>query len=147
MTPTTPPEENVVSNYYEGYQELELQAAQNQVRKARNALFVVAGLTLVVNLISLNSSNSLSGLPLIFALLISAIFAGLAFLTKVQPFTAIIIALVVFVGLWVLDIAVISVEYIWRGILFRGIIIYFLITGLKHAREAERLKRELKGRN
>ena len=78
------------------------------------------------------------------SLLISAIFTGLAFLTKQQPMTAIIIALVLFLGIWVLTIVLTGPEQIYRGLLVRAIIVYFLIKGIGHAKEAERLRRELK---
>ena len=140
---TNAPEQNVLSDYYTGYQELQLQAAELHVKKARNALFAVAAINLVVGLILYSASNILTGATVGILVLISAIFAGLGFLTKKQPFTAIIIGLVIYIGLWLLDIIVAGGEQIIRGILVRGIIIYFLVTGVKHAREAERLRREL----
>lgn len=147
QAPNTTPtqEEDVLSNYFEGVQKLELESAEAQVRKARNALFVVAAITLIVNLFMLNQSDSLSGFPLILVLVMTATFAGLALLTKKQPFTAIIIALIIYIGLWVLDIVVLGPEYIIRGALLKGIIVYILINALKHAREAERLRKSMSG--
>ncbi|MBN8673049.1 MAG: hypothetical protein J0L56_02880 [Chitinophagales bacterium] len=81
---------------------------------------------------------------LLFSLVVSGIFAGLGFLTKKQPMTAIIIALILFLGLWIFTIIVIGPEQIYKGILVRGIIVYFLVTGIKHAKEAERLRKEIK---
>lgn len=138
-----PTEENVISDYYSGYQELELQSAQSQIKKARNALFAVAGLTLVANLIVLGSTDELGGAPLAIAIFISLVFAGLALLTAKAPMVAIIIGLLLFIGLWVLDIIVLGPEYIVRGIIFKAAVIYFLATGIKHAKEAERLKKEI----
>jgi hypothetical protein len=137
-------EKDVISDYYQGYQQLELESAETQVRKARNALFVVAGLTLVVNLIQLASMDQLTTIPVILVIVVTAIFAGLALLTKKQPFTAIIIGLVVYVSLWILDIVVLGTEEIAKGFIFKAAIIYFLITGLKHARQAEKLRKEIK---
>lgn len=135
--------ENVVADYFEGYQQLELQSAESNIKKARNALFVVAALTLVANLIQLSMTDELNSVSLIIVLLLTGIFAGLGLLTKKHPFTAIVIGLIVYVGLWVFDIIILGPEYLVKGILVKGIIVYFLITGLKHAREAERLKKEL----
>ena len=143
QTPNQPQEENVLSSYYEGVQQLQLESAEAQVRKARNALFIVAGLTLVVNLFTLSRANSLSGFPLILVIIMTATFAGLALLTKKQPFTAIVIGLIVYGGLWILDIIVLGPEYLLRGIILKGIIIYILASTLKHAREAERIKKEM----
>ena len=66
-----------------------------------------------------------------------------SFLTKKQPLTAIIIALVLFSGLWISDIVLAGPENIYKGIVVRVIILYFLIKGIKHAREAERLRKEM----
>jgi hypothetical protein len=79
----------------------------------------------------------------VISLAIAAIFVGLAFLTSKKPLTAILIALALFIALWILDVAVIGLQQIYRGILVRGIIIYFLITGIKHAREAERIRKQM----
>ncbi|MEI9807176.1 MAG: hypothetical protein WDO16_04405 [Bacteroidota bacterium] len=149
MSPASPSPEkndtgNVISDYLEGYQQLELQAAENQVKKARNTLFVVAGLTLVVNLFLLMSSHTLDTASLIVILVLTAIFTALGFMTKKQPFTAIMIGLVIYAGLWIFDIVVLGADEVIKGLLFKIIIIYFLVTGLKHARETERLKKEIK---
>jgi hypothetical protein len=44
----------------------------------------------------------------------------------------------------VLDIVVVGPEYIYKGIIVKGFIIYFLVTGIKHARETERLRKEMR---
>jgi xanthosine utilization system XapX-like protein len=134
---------DIISDYYQGYQQLELQSAETQVKKARNALFVVAGLTLIVNLVLLGSQAQFDSFSLVIVLLVTIIFAGLGLMTKKQPFAAIIIGLSIYVGLWILDIVVLGSEQFTRGLFLKGIIIYFLIKGLKHAREAERLKKEI----
>lgn len=145
--PTNPTPEtegtNQISDYYSGYQQLELQSAETEIRKARNALLVVAVLTLILNLIVLGQADALSGTPLLITIGVSAIFAGLAFWTKRQPLSAIIVALVLYVGLWIFDIAVLGPERLIKGIIFKAIIIYFLVRAIKPARDAERLKKEL----
>lgn len=135
--------QNIISDYYEGYQKLELQSAENQLRKTRNAIFAIAALLFIGDLITMATSDQFDLTTLITSLVIAAIFIGLAFLTKKKPLTAILIALVLFIALWVLTIVVIGPEQIYRGILVRGIIIYFLITGIKHAREAERIRKQM----
>lgn len=134
---------NQISDYYSGYQQLELQSAETEIRKARNALLVVAALTLILNLIVLGQADALSGTPLLITIGVSAIFAGLAFWTKQQPLSAIIVALVLYVGLWIFDIAVLGPERLIKGIIFKAIIIYFLVRAIKPARYAERLRKEL----
>jgi len=138
-----PNDKNIISDYYEGVQQLELESAEAQVRKARNALFVVAGLTLIVNLIYLSKANALYGAPLYIAILITLLFAGLALLTKKYPFSAIVIGLVIYVGFWIFDIASNGFQGFLGGIIAKVIIIYFLVKGLRYAREAERLRKQL----
>ena len=136
--------QSVISDYLEGYNQLELQSSENNLRKTRNAIFVIAALILIGNLIMMGVSDSFTTVGLIIALLIAGVFVGLAFMTKKQPLGSVIIALILFVALWVLDIVVVGPEYIIKGIVVKAIIIYFLITGIKHARETERLKKEMK---
>jgi hypothetical protein len=145
--PTNLPDKNesqdVVSDYLEGYQQLELQSAENNLKKTRNAIFAIAALVLVGNLIIMGAGEGFTTIGITVALVVTAIFVGLAFLTKKMPLTAIIIALVLFVGLWILDIVVVGAEYLFKGLLVRGIIIYFLVTGIKYARETERIRKEM----
>ena len=136
--------ESVISDYLEGYNQLELQSAENNLKKTRNAIFVIAALVLIGNLIMMAVSDTFTTLGLVIALLIAGVFIGLAFMTKKQPLGSVIIALVLFVALWVMDIVVLGPEYIIKGIIVKAIIVYFLITGIKHARETERLRKEMK---
>src|ERR1051325_11615058 len=97
-------DQNVISDYYQGYQKLELQSAETEIRKARNAIIAIAALIIVGNLIVMAAGDSFTSAGIIIMLGIATIFTGLAFLTKKQPLTAIIIALVLFLALWVFDI-------------------------------------------
>jgi len=134
---------NVISDYYEGYQQLELQSAEHRVKKARNAIYAVAALTIIGSLIMMGVGDTFTPEGLIIVLVIAGIFFGLGLFTKKQPLTSIIIALVLYVGLWIFDIVALGAEMIYKGIIVKGIILYFLITGIKHAREAERIRKEL----
>src|SRR6185436_17864699 len=93
-------DEDVIANYYDGYQQWELYAAESKVKKARNALFVVAGLTLIVTLILYFSRDNYDDLSVLISLVSAVIFAILGFLTKKQPFTSILIGLIIYVGFW-----------------------------------------------
>ena len=136
--------ENVISDYLEGVNELELHAAENNLKKARNAIFAIAILILIGNLIMMAASDSFTPLGIVIALLTAGIFVGLGFMTKKQPLGSVIVALILFVALWVLDIVILGADYIYKGIIVKGIILYFLATGIKYARETERLRKEMK---
>ena len=142
-SPNPEQDQNVISDYYQGYQQLELQSAETQIKKARNAIIAIAILIILGNLIVMAANDSFTTLGIIIMLGIAAIFTGLAFLTKKQPLTAIIIALVLFSALWISDIVIAGLENIYKGIIVKVIILYFLIKGIKHAREAERLRKEM----
>ena len=136
-------DQNVISDYYQGYQKLELQSAETEIKKARNAIIAIAILIIIGNLIVMGVNNSFTTLAIIIMLGIAVIFTGLAFLTKKQPLTAIIIALVLFVALWVSDIVIAGIQNLYQGIVVKAIILYFLVKGIKHAREAERIRKEI----
>ena len=137
-------EQNVIADYYEGRQQLELQSAASNLKKARNAIFVIAGLILVGNLIMMGVSDTFDTVGLIITLLATGVFIGLAFMLKRQPLPSVIIALVLFVGLWVVDIVMLGPDYLFKGIIVKAIIIYFLVTGIGYAREMERVQKEIK---
>jgi hypothetical protein len=141
--PESQEDQNVIAEYYEGVQRIELDSAEGRIRKARNAIFAIAIIQLISELIGFSMTNTFTLSALLVSLGIAAIFVGLAFLTKKQPLTAILIALGLFLGLWTFAIIVVGPEQLYRGILVRGIILYFLITGIKHAREAERIRRQM----
>lgn len=136
-------QQDVISDYVEGYHQLELQSAETQLKKTRNAIYVVAALILAGNLIIMAISGTFTMLGVIIVLVMAGVFAGLSLFTKKQPLTAVIIALILYAGLWIFDIIQLGPEMIYKGIVVKGIILYYLITGIKHAREAERLRREI----
>jgi hypothetical protein len=143
LPPNPEEDKNAIADYYEGYQKLELGSAEARIKKARNAIFAIAIVFLVSELIGMAAAHALTTAGIVITAGIAAIFVGLGFLTKKQPLTAILIALILFVGLWILAIIVTGPEQIYKGILVRGIIIYFLVTGIKHAREAERIRKQM----
>ena len=143
-TPNKYEPESVISDYLEGHNQLELQSAENNLKKARNAIFAIAALILIGNLILMAASDTFTTVGLVIALLAAGVFVGLAFMTKKQPLGSVITALILFVGLWVLDIVMLGPEFIYKGIIVKAIIIYFLVTGIKYAKETERLRKEMK---
>jgi len=83
---------------------------------------------------------------LIFNLIVVAIYVGLAFLTRKAPMTAVIIALVLFIAIWILNIALAGAEYIFRGIIVKGLIIFYLVKGIGYAKDAEELRKRINNR-
>ena len=118
--PDHPEDKHVIADYYEGVQQLELDSAEARIKKARNAIFAIAILQLLSEMIGMSMANTFTLSAMLVSLGIAAIFVGLALLTKKQPLTAILIALFLFLGLWTFAIIVVGTEQIYRGILVRG---------------------------
>jgi len=133
--------EDVIADYYEGVKDLEIQGYETGIKKARNALFITAGLLLVGELISLAATDfTLTPFLIAFIAVEVGIFIGLAFWTKTQPLTAIIVGIIVFLALWGFTIAYDS-SAIYKGILVRIIIIATLVTAIKPAKAWQDVKK------
>jgi hypothetical protein len=135
------PEENVVSGLYDNYTETQKEILAIEIRKTRNKLITVAVVIFVFDLLALLIANAL----LHETLVIPLILTGLAFLAVKEPLAAMIIASVIIVGIWVYTIIVTGGVAAISGWIGKAIIIYLLIAGFQNAREATRIKRELKG--
>ena len=139
-----PPSENEIADYYEGVKKLEMEGHETGIRKARNALFVTAGLVLLGEVISIAATGA--GFPPLAIAIIAVevgIFLGLAFWTKTNPYTAIMVGLIVFILLWILSIVIASRtgQPIYSGVLVRIIIVVVLVRALKSAKAWEELKK------
>lgn len=134
--------ENAISDYYDGVRELEIQGYESGVKKARTVLFVTAGLVFVGEFIYAAINNVTMTPTLIGIVLIeSAFFVGLALWTKRKPYTAIMIGLIVFIGMWILAIIGSGFRAAIGGIIARIIIITYLVRALKPAKDWEEAKR------
>src|SRR5258705_6253896 len=142
--PTNDPSpDNSVSGYYENYSETQKEVYAMEVRKTRNTIFTVAAVFFASELLGLAVLSTFSVETVLTSLIVPAIIVGLGFLAVKEPMTAIIIAAVIVVGLWIYSIAVIGGRAAISGWLVKAIIIYFLIAGFQHAKEAMRIKKEL----
>lgn len=81
---------------------------------------------------------------LIVISVIPLVCVGLAFLSIKEPLTSIIIAAVIIIGLWVYAAVVTGGMAAISGWLIKAVIVYLLIAGFQSAREAQKIKKELK---
>ena len=127
--------EDEIAEYFEGVKKLEIEGYETGIKKARNALFVTAGLFLVGEIINIVGSGlTLTPLAIIIIAVEVGFFVALGFWTKTQPLTAIIIGLIVFVGLWILTRIVSDETAIYKGIIVKIIIIVTLVNAIKPAK-------------
>jgi hypothetical protein len=105
--------------------------------------FIAAAVLLVSGFLGLAMLSAFNVVTIIAVSVIPLILAGLGFLANKEPLTAIIIAATVFLGEWIYTIAITGGRGAIMGWLVRAIVIYMLIAGLQHAKEAMRIKKEL----
>jgi hypothetical protein len=125
-----------------------MEGYDKHIRQARNAIFVAAGI-LLLNVIILSFTVPPGYEYLWIDLLIWGTFiAGFIVLglwTKKKPYSAIIGALILY-GVFILLNALIDVSTIYKGIIFKVVIIVFLVKGLRDAKEAQQMKEQFEGK-
>jgi hypothetical protein len=120
-------------------EEFSLNKFERTIRHARYAMcgapLTIVGLYLISNFEVENEWISIAIL-----MLISCVFVGLALWSRKKPYTAIVIAFAIYLGLIVLY-AIYNPGTIMQMIIFKIIIIVYLAKGINDAREWQRLSR------
>jgi hypothetical protein len=136
--------ENIVADIYDGYNDTQREILAIEIRKTRNKLFTIAAVLLVFNLLAV----MISGVPLSYVigdiLLFPVIFVGLGFLATKEPLVAIALGFLIMIGFWLYIAFALDISFLLKGWLGKAIIIYLLFAGLQNAREAHRIRQELK---
>lgn len=143
MNESTPKQEqqDVIADHFEELKQIEMMGYEPEIRKARNALFVVAALLLIAELISAGANNiPFSPLFLLILAVECGSFVALGIWANTRPFTAITLGLILFVGLWVFAIVATGFQAAIGGILIRIIVISYLVSALKDAKAWEDAK-------
>lgn len=133
--------ENTSSIFTEN--EFSVEGYDKHIRQARNAIFWVAGLltfNVAVLFIGADDIYEYMWVDLLVYGLFIAGFIFLGFFTKKKPYTAIIIAIILYT-LFILLNAVIEPMTIFKGILFKIITYVFLIKGINDAKEAQEMQK------
>jgi hypothetical protein len=118
---------------------IQLDGMHDKVKKARNALFITAGVMLLsygVAFVQYGSAVMIEG-----GVVISA-FVGFGFWANKNPFPAVLTGLIFLLTLYVLY-AIVNPATIVSGIIIKIAIIAALVYGLKAALQAKKLKAEL----
>lgn len=121
-------------------EEFSLEGYDKNIRQARNILFFLAALQMLLAMYLLYTSQGNAGwISFAITTIVAVTFLLLGFWTKTKPYTAIISGLIIYILLWIGD-AIFDPTYIYRGILVKIFIILYLIKGLKDAKEAQAMK-------
>ena len=119
---------------------LDTREYDKKVKSAQTTIFIVAGIQLVFGLfVAFTGNDDIMAIQIGVAVVIAAIFFGLGMWCKSKPFTAIIIALSLYVGLWILD-AVYDPTNLVKGILVKVFIVIYLVKGISAAKAAQDIK-------
>ena len=136
-------DDNSISGFYEGYSDTQKEVLAVEIRKTRNTLFIIAAVIFASDILGLLALNVFIIETLLVILIVPLAITGLGFLATKEPMSAIIIAAVIIGGIWIYTIVISGGRAAIMGWLIKAIIIYFLIAGFQHAREATRIKKEL----
>ena len=138
-------EENIVAGLYDGYQDTQKEILEIEIRKTKNKLFTIAAVVFGFDLLALLAANVVNTDTILYIAIIPAIMVGLAFLAMKEPLLTMIIAALIIVAVWIYIIAMNGSQAAITGWLGKAILVYLLIAGFQSAREAQRIKKELKG--
>lgn len=122
-----------------------LEDKKKSVKKARNILFILAGLNLILGLI-IGAILNFDAAIILGSVIGALIYFVLGMWSRKNPFAAILSGFFVYIVFLVLG-AISDPESIYRGLLFKIIIIYGFIYGFKGVKDSEKLELELKSIN
>lgn len=134
-------ESSIFENPYE--REVQLDIWQHEKKKTMLSLFGIGTVLLIGNLISYASVNLLDVEHLASIGLYPVVFFGLGFFAQLQPMIAAIGGIVVVIVITVLGYVAFGPASLISGWLFKTIALYFIITSVRHAKEAEDAKKKL----
>ncbi len=120
---------------------IQLEGMHDKVKKARNALFITAGVMLLSYGIAF---TQLGASVMIEGGIVCGAFVGFGFWANKNPFPAVLTGLIFLLTLFVLT-TIANPETIFSGIIIRIAIIAALVYGLKAALQAKKFKAELEG--
>ena len=136
-------QDNIVSDLYDNYSETQKEVLAIELRKTRNMLFYLAAIQLIGEWLSLVMVSMFTVEYALIGMIVPIMLFSLAFLAMKEPMLSIVIAAVIIIGLWIYLITL-QPEFALKGWLARALMIFLLISGFQHAKEAMKIKRELK---
>jgi hypothetical protein len=133
-----------VSEIFDNYNETQREILAIETRKTKNKLIIIAVVIFLFDFIAISVLNLLTVSAIGSILIIPVIMGLLALLANKEPLLSMILATLVLFGIWIYTIAVLGVGAAKIGLLSKIVLITLLLTGFQNAREAQRIKRELK---
>lgn len=122
-------------------EEFSMAGYDKHIRNTRIMLFIIAGLQLIPLLTLGSLPDESKMVVVIVSVIAAAVFVGLGIWTKYKPYTAIIVALSVYLGIIVLTAIGGGVATIFQGIIVKSIVVVLFILGLRNAKEIEEARK------
>jgi hypothetical protein len=147
------PQHDQITDYHADIQQIEMEGYELVVKKARNALFLAAGLIFIGEMIAMyRTLQAFDATIFGIAVFEAAIFIGLALWTKKKPYTAIICGLSAFILFIILSVIINGytdgglgiIKSLFGGIIVKVLILVALIRPLKDAKELQNIKSQNK---
>jgi len=111
--------------------------APKVIRQARNILFFIAAITFFYGIFLFYSLDDIASL--IAAAVMSSVYIILGYWSQKKPLIALVLALLVYATNMVIN-AIAQPDTLFKGIILKGIIIYFLARGINSAIHLRRAK-------
>jgi hypothetical protein len=111
--------------------------------KTMTTIFTMSGILLFGDLLGLLMADALTGVNFLFALVVPAIIAAFAFVGLYKPLLGMILATGFYAVVMIIIIILSGGVGIFSGGLLKAVIIYFIIRGFHHARDAEEARKNL----
>jgi hypothetical protein len=130
--------------YNRNYKQTELEDLNKKIRSATTTLYVLAGLSFVSGIViySINKEEIRANFNLIIFMVMAVLYVGLAIWCKNKPVAAIISGLVLYIGFQII-LAFDDPMNLVRGIIWKILIIVYLLKGMKSAFDAQKIRKEL----
>ena len=113
----------------------------NARKKTKYALFSISLVFLITSIIGFMTAGASIVENLPYILLLPVLFAGLGLFAHVQPIISMFAAVGVIMALTVYNYMQLGAYSLIAGWLYKVIVLYFLIRGFQHAKDAERAKK------
>jgi hypothetical protein len=137
-------ESTVVSGIYDDYNQTQLELFQIETRKTKFKLFAISAVIFGFGFIAIAILNLMSLQNILSIMIVPAIIAALAWLSTKEALLAMILAAVVIVGVLIYSISLYGAAGLYKGLIEKAILVYLFIAGFQSAREAQRIRKELK---
>jgi len=111
--------------------------APKTIRQARNILFIVAGITFIYGIFLFFYRDDMASL--IAAAIMTGVYVVLGYWSQQKPLISLVLALLLYATNMVLSF-IIEPDTLYKGLIFKVIIIYFLIRGINSAMHLRKAK-------